>query len=135
MSKIALLLLLVTLGYGQWDKTQDVRLQKDEPYRVIFHEQVAQEGTVIQREFVLRWTLFVNDSLTVTVKYDGFNHHHVMKKKRGWNSVRLQLLPRADSQRETPYMLIEFQEFDDANNEAYFGLYIKDHDRTNMQIQ
>jgi hypothetical protein len=137
MSKIFLgLLLALNLSFAQqWNKTQNVKLKKDEPYRVIFHEQVQGEGGVVQREFVLRWTLFVNEGLTVTIKYDGFNHHHVLHNRYGFDSFRLQLLPRNDSEMQAPYMLIVFQEFDDAQKEAYFELFIKDNDRTNMLIR
>lgn len=136
MSKgFVLLFLSISLLFGQWDKTQEIKLKKDEPYRVIFHEQLRGDGGIMQREFVLRWTLFVNEGLSVVIKYDGFNHHHVLHRKRGLDSFRLPLLPRIDSELIAPYMLIEFQEFDDLNKEAYFGIYVKDNDRTNMQIR
>jgi len=136
MSRVFILLCFcATLLVAQWDKTQEIKLQKDEPYRIIFHEKVQGDGGIVQREFVLWWTLFVNEGLTVVIKYDGFNHHHVLHKRRGLDSFRLPLLPRIDSELIAPYMLIQFMEFDDANKEAYFGIYVKDNDRVNMEIR
>ena len=136
MSKIVIALLLsCSVVFGQWNKTQDVKLIKDEPYRIVFHEALQNGGGTVQREFVLRWTLFANEGLTVTIKYDRFNHHHVLFARRGMDSFHLELLPKVDGEKQNPYMLIVFKEFDDANQEAYFELFIKDNDRTNMQVQ
>lgn len=136
MNKLFILLLSATFAFGAviWDKQQAVKLNKDEPFRVIFHEQVQGQGRVVQHEFVLRWTLFVNEGLTVTIKYDGFNHHHVLHKRVGLDTFNLQLLPLADKELKAPYMSIVFEEFDDAQKQAYFQIYIKDNDRTNLEI-
>lgn len=128
---ILLLLLFSFAAAIQWNKEQSVKLKKDQPYRVVFNEQVA--NGIVKREFVLRWTLFVNEGLTAVVKYDGFNHHQVFSKRYGRDTFNLKILPKQDNEMQAPYISIVFEEFDDANKEAYFKLYIKDNDRTNME--
>jgi hypothetical protein len=130
MNKAALVLLLLCVcaqGAVNWDKHLQFKLKKDQFYTMTVSEDMD-EGTV-SKDFAMKWTLFVNKGLVVTLRYDGFNHHMVLYKRYGQDTFKLDLLPHKDGETVGTYMNIVFSEFDDAAREAYFDIYIKDNAR------
>ncbi len=136
MNKALFLVLLPLWLHAQivWDKVQHVKLKKDQFFHATFSE-TGPEGGVVKRVFKLRWTLFVNEGLVTLINYQGFNNQTVLYTRPNLDTFNLKLLPRIAGELRAPYMSIVFKEFDDTNREAYFDIYIKDNDRTNLSIK
>lgn len=130
MSRLTLVFLLLCVcaqAAVNWDKHLQFKLKKDQFYQMTVSEEL--DEATVSKDFAMKWTLFVNEGLVVTLRYDGFNHHMVLYQRYGQDTFQLDLLPKEGGETIGTYMNIVFSEFDDANNEAYFDIYIKDNAR------
>jgi hypothetical protein len=82
------------------------------PYTVKLKKDQFADFVVYRRlkktEFKFRWTLYVNDTLTVFSTYDGFTNQYTLFKTPTMNLFRVTL---EDFPEPRPYFLIQFVNF------------------------
>jgi hypothetical protein len=107
-----------------WNFYDFVELKKD---------QVAKYSLVIDNktfEVQFRWTLYVNDALTMLYKYGGFNRQNVLYAKYRLDGFKIDLKERATNAIYCPYMYISFKNYDKKTKKALFHVFIKDEKRS-----
>ena len=114
MNKYFLLIFLLTFNLlaRYWDTQYEVSLKKDE---------LAKFNVFVptgSKQFLFRWTLFINDGLVMISKLDGFPHHYILYKRHN-PSFRLKLFGRQ------AFLMVEFIKFDTENNQATFRVMFK----------
>ena len=113
------LLLLGSVMYGDdYSLKKEFALQKDEQKK--FLVKYADE----RKLFTLRWTLYINDVLTVLHSYDVRVGQHALQNNHVNQSFRVQLKARGLQERNAPYLLVQFKEFDFQKNRAKFALFL-----------
>ena len=113
------LLLLGCVVYGDdYSLKKEFALQKDEQKK--FLVKYANE----RKLFTLRWTLYINDVLTVLHSYDVQVGQHALQKNHVNQSFRVQLKARGIKEHNAPYLLVQFKEFDFQKNKATFALFL-----------
>jgi len=84
------------------------------------------------KEFVFRWTLYINDGLVTLYKYDDFVAQNVLYLNHKNQSLRIRLRNSGQDYYNPPYFLLKFKEFDFKKKKAKFELYLYDE---KMQIR
>lgn len=92
-------------------------LKKDEQKKIL----VKYEGE--KKLFTFRWTLFINDMLTVHRSYNGNKAQNTLWNNYKNRSFRVLIKPQA-SDYEVPYILVKFKEFDTKKHQAIFELFL-----------
>jgi hypothetical protein len=104
----------------EWKNIKSVSLKKDQTYRVL----IKSENSVRLLEF--RWTLYINDILTVLENFDDLVTQRSLKLNHTNQSFRIDLLARTATKIIIPYLLIKFTEYDYKKNESKFDIFLKD---------
>jgi hypothetical protein len=115
MSKVFLFLFLPLFLFGQfWNFPHIVKLKKDETiyFDVYYLNRVY--------PLKLRWTLFVNDILTLLYTYDKFPRQITLYKTPPLNAFKI---PIAKIPENYPYFYIVFKDFN--GKIATFDVYLK----------
>jgi len=114
-------LIFLNVHAFDWEYTKRFSLQKDELKKVY----ITSKG--VERLFTMRWTLFTANELVVLSSFDEFNKQVLLKQgANGLNAFKVELLPRARADMDTPYLYIRFNSFDFESEKATFQLFLKD---------
>jgi len=97
-----------------------ISLKKDETKKIL----VKYDG--YEKLFKFRWTLFINNTLTVLKSYDFIVSQTILYDDYKNRSFRFYLKPKGASNYNVPYILVKFKKFDFKQNKAIFELYIFD---------
>ena len=107
-----------------WNFYDFVELKKD---------QIAKYSLVIDNksfEFQFRWTLYVNEALTMLYHYEGFNKQNVLYAAYRLDGFKIDLKERATNAIYRPYIYISFKNYDKKTKKALFHVFIKDEKRS-----
>lgn len=106
---------------------EKVDLKKDEQKKILV------KYDDIEKIFIFRWTLYVNDGLVVLSSYDDIVSQRVLYLNHKNQSFRVELKSKgADKYSNVPYILVKFLEFDYEKKIAKFQLLLSDKE---MQIK
>ena len=124
MNKLLFLFLPVFLFAEFWNFPHTVKLKKDETIYFNVH--------YLRRiyPFELRWTLYINEILTVLYRYDNFPRQITLYKDPPLNTFKV---PIAKIPEIYPYFYIEFKDFN--GKIATFDIYIKNGDRVKVEYK
>ena len=97
---------------GYWQSGGEIKLKKDQPFRIslLLNNE--------QKDIVFHWTLYKNKGLVTVLKYDGFPYQFVLYTDYQRESFKLKLLRASARHEESPFMLLTFKEFDRRTKEA-----------------
>jgi len=124
MNKILFLFLPVFLFAEFWNFPHTVKLKKDETiyFNVHYWQRIY--------PFELRWTLYINEILTVLYRYDNFPRQIILYKDPPLNTFKV---PIAKIPENYPYFYIEFKDFN--GKIATFDIYIKNGDGVKVEYK
>ncbi len=117
------LLLVLTLFWqalfaleDYWTFEEEFSLKKDEfiLYRVK------------EKDLFFRWTLFHNNGLVYLAKYDLFPYQGILYDRYRQNSFKMTIGKATLANREDPYCMIVFEQFNVENMTSDFKIYCKD---------
>ncbi|ACM92393.1 conserved hypothetical protein [Nautilia profundicola AmH] len=114
MNKFFILFFPLFLFAEFWNFPHTIELKKDETinFDVYYLKKVY--------PLKLRWTLFINDILTVLYRYDDFPRQITLYKDPPLNTFKI---PIAKIPEKYPYFYIEFKDFN--GKIATFDIYLK----------
>ncbi|MBE0490939.1 MAG: hypothetical protein IBX44_01665 [Sulfurospirillum sp.] len=108
-----------------WDHQHRYILKKDELANLNIATSASKGLDKIQ--FFFRWTLFVNDRVTVLVNNQGYPKQFVLYKKRSLDSAQFKLMENGSLEiTDQSLLLLVLQEIDASKNEVSFDVFIKD---------
>ncbi len=110
----------VCLFAAPWRESKSYILRKDEVAKVM----VKAEGQ--ERLLSFRWTLYTDKVLVVHESFDRFVGQHMLVAAHPHQSFRKRLLPAKKTEKDTPYVVVVFKKFDDANKTARMDLLLID---------
>ena len=110
---------LDALSSQYWYRHIPFSLQKEK----YFSAQVMQEATT--KDLHIKWTLLVNDLLTMQVNYDKYNHQFNFNSKRKQDTFKLPLFRKKGREMEQPYLLVELKQYDAKKKEASFEIFLR----------
>lgn len=112
-------ILLCSVVHGdEYSLNIDFELQKDEQKKILV--KYADE----RRVFTMRWTLYINDVLTLLRSYNAHVAQNMLRLNGTNQSFRQPLLPRDGRGHNAAYLLVKFKEFDFQKNKAKFTLFL-----------
>lgn len=114
MNKLFIFFLPVLLLAEFWNFPHQIQLKKDQTANF----DVYYNGKVYPFKF--RWTLYINDILTVLYRYDNFPRQITLYKDPPLNTFKV---PVAKIKQIYPYFYIEFKDFN--GKIATFDIYLK----------
>ena len=79
-----------------------------------------------KKEFIFRWTLYINDGLVTLYKYDDCVAQNVLYLNHKNQSLRIKLRSSGKDFYNPPYFLLKFKKFDTKEKKAKFELYLYD---------
>ena len=115
---ITLFLFAGVVYADEYSLKREFSLQKDEQKKFLVKYDTE------RKLFRFRWTLYINDVLTVLRSYDLNVAQHILQLNHANQSFRVQLMTRGLNERSAPYILVKFKEFDFQKNEAKFVLLL-----------
>jgi hypothetical protein len=111
---------LCIVNAAAWRETKSFTLKKDQLVKIL----VKSEGQ--ERILNFRWTLYTDKVLVVHESFDRFVGQHMLYAGHANQSFRKRLLPPKRSEKDTPYALVVFKKFDEANATAQMDLFLID---------
>ena len=124
MNKFFLLFLPIFLFAKYWIFPHTLELKKDETaYFSVYYNQK-------EYPFKIRWTLFINDILTILYRYDNFPRQITLYKNPPLNTFKIPIVKFPDNY---PYFYIEFTDFN--GKIATFDIYLKRGDKVNVEFK
>lgn len=108
------------MNAAAWRETKSFTLKKDQLVKIL----VKSEGQ--ERMLNFRWTLYTDKALVVHESFDRFVGQHILYAGHANQSFRKRLLPAKRSEKDTPYALVVFKKFDEANATAQMDLFLID---------
>jgi hypothetical protein len=109
-------------NYFLFDET--ITLKKDQYYSKIISRQL------IQKDLHIKWTLYVNEIITMQVNYNKINHQFNLRKSYDEQTFRFPIFKKIRDDIENPYLIIKFLEYkkynDKTKDKAIFELLIRD---------
>jgi len=78
------------------------------------------------KQFVFRWTLYINDGLVTLYSYDKCVAQNVLYLNHKNQTLRIVLKKSGGDYYNPPYFLLKFKEFDAKKKRAKFELYLYD---------
>jgi len=124
MNKFFLIFLPLFLFAEFWNFPHTLELKKDETaYFSVYYD---------QKEYPLkiRWTLFINDILTLLYRYDNFPRQITLYKNPPLNTFKIPIVKFPDNY---PYFYIEFKDFN--GKIATFDIYLMRGDGVNVEFK
>ena len=124
MNKFFLIFLPLFLFAEYWIFPHTLELKKDETaYFSVYYNQK-------EYPFKIRWTLFINDILTILYRYDNFPRQITLYKNPPLNTFKIPIVNFAENY---PYFYIEFKDFN--GKIATFDIYLKRGDKVNVEFK
>ena len=78
------------------------------------------------KQFIFRWTLYVNKGLVTLYKYDSCVAQNILYLNHKNQTLRIVLKQSGEDYYTPPYFLLKFQGFDAKKKRAKFELYLYD---------
>ena len=78
-----------------------------------------------KKDLHIKWTLFVNELLTMQVNYDKYNHQFNFRSSHKQDTFKLPLFRKKAHEMEQPYLLVELQKYDAQKKEASFEIFVR----------
>lgn len=113
----------IWLYAAPWRELKSFTLQKDQPVKVL----VKGEGQ--ERLLSFRWTLYTDKALVVHENFDRFVGQHILYASHTNQSFRKRLLPAKKNERDAPYVIIVFKQFDEGAKTARMDLLLIDKEK------
>lgn len=111
------------LHAAPWREVKSFTLQKDQLVKVL----VKGEGQ--ERLLSFRWTLYSDKALVVHENFDRFVGQHILYASHTNQSFRKRLLPAKKNERDAPYVIIVFKQFDEGVKTARMDLLLIDKEK------
>lgn len=123
---ISITLLVNSVLASEFREIKEISLKKDEEKKILVKYASS------EKLFKFRWTLYTNGGLVIHRVYNKNVAQNILYQRNKNRSFKLELKTRGADFYTVPYILVQFQEFDYAKNEARFKLLLADE---KMQIE
>lgn len=129
MAKFFFFLMFLTSLYSAekslWSQQGSFKLKKDEVANISVGVAVSEDTN--QSSFSFRWTLVVNDRVTMLVNNNGYPTQHILYDKRSLDSLQFPLIvDGANRVEERSYLLLVLSQISEKKDEVDFNIFIKD---------
>lgn len=114
------LLFAAAVGANEYATVYKVALKKDEQVTFLV------KYNIYEREFTLRWTLYVNEGLVLFHTYNKNVYQNILYLNGTNQSFKVLLKPKGADMYEPPYFLVKFQKFDFKKHKADFEIFLSD---------
>lgn len=102
-----------------WHYEKEFVLKKDN----YFSAKLTQDG--ISKDLHVKWTLYVNNLLTMQVNFDRFNHQFNLRLSNDESVFKLPLFRRKGLEMEQPYLMIKLLKYEHKNSQAKLKIFIR----------
>lgn len=111
-----------------WDHQFHYKLKKDEIANIVLYKPAQPNSKELKKsQLFFRWTLVVNDRVTVLLNNQSYPHQYVLYKKRSLDAVKLPLMPDGSNRLiDNAYILLVLSDISQRKDEVDFDIFIKD---------
>lgn len=111
-----------------WDHQFHYKLKKDEIANIILYKPAKPNSKdLVKSQLFFRWTLVVQDRVTVLVNNQSYPHQYILYKKRSLDTIKLPLMPDGNNRlTDDTYILLVLSDISQRKDEVDFDIFIKD---------